>query len=98
MPKAAQAPLMAKRKKPASRPSPGGPGGMDALRRAQEKLKAMGIKPWKPAPPPAPKKAAQLPAPEPAVAPVEKAAAAKPKGAPAAAKRGAKAAPTTKRR
>ncbi|HET6404197.1 MAG TPA: hypothetical protein VFH78_06080 [Candidatus Thermoplasmatota archaeon] len=65
-------PKRAKKARP--RESPGGPGGMAALRRAQEKLKAMGIKPWKAPEPPRPKKAAP-PAPAPAPAPRAKRAA-----------------------
>lgn len=52
MSKAAKEAVMAKTKRPrasARKPSsPGGPGGMAALKRAQEKLKKMGIKPYKP--------------------------------------------------
>lgn len=74
MAKASQASLMPRarpRKAAAKRDPPGGPGGMAALRRAQEKLKAMGIKPWKPAEPPRAKRDAPASpsAPPPAPAP-----------------------------
>lgn len=69
---------------PLSRASPGGPGAMEALRRAQAKLKEMGIKlyKWEPPtraapkgdPPPAPK--AETPKPKPLA--VEPKAASKP--------------------
>lgn len=53
MPRTPQTVLMPKKKRSSAArvQQPGGPGAMDALRRAQEKLKAMGVKLYKWTPP-----------------------------------------------